>query len=98
MGSADIGFISAITIGGVVGYIVEKVRDSRMGLLGSIGLGILGGLISAWLAGVVRIALYGRLERLLIATAGAVPADPARPASPHISRRCGASGRLNGKV
>jgi uncharacterized membrane protein YeaQ/YmgE (transglycosylase-associated protein family) len=65
------GFIAAIIIGGIAGYIAEKAMDSRMGLLANIGLGILGGLIGTWLAGVVGIAFYGWLGRLIIATAGA---------------------------
>lgn len=65
------GFIGAIIIGGLAGWIAEKAMKSDMGLLSNILLGIAGGLVGAWVAGFIGIAAYGVVGRLLVATAGA---------------------------
>lgn len=65
------GFIGAIIIGGLAGWIAEKLMASRMGLLGNILLGVVGGVVGAWLAGLIGLVAYGVLGRLALATAGA---------------------------
>ena len=64
-------FIGAIIIGGIAGWIAEHVMQSRMGLLGNILLGIVGGMVGAWLAGLGGIVATALPGRLLIATGGA---------------------------
>lgn len=65
------GFLLAILIGGVAGYLAEQIMASSMGLLANIGLGIVGGLIGAAIASAVGLTASGIIGQLLIATAGA---------------------------
>ncbi len=55
MESAGIGWIAAIIIGGIAGWLAEKVTGSRMGLLTNIILGVIGAGIGAWLFGLLGI-------------------------------------------
>ena len=63
--------IVAIILGGIAGWIAEKVMSSRMGLFGNIGLGLLGAFVGAWVFGLLGVAAYGTLGRLVVAVAGA---------------------------
>lgn len=55
MENAGIGWIAAILIGGVAGWLAEKVTQSNMGLLTNIILGMIGAGIATWLFGLLGI-------------------------------------------
>jgi uncharacterized membrane protein YeaQ/YmgE (transglycosylase-associated protein family) len=49
MENNEIGWIAAIIIGGIAGWLAEKVTRSNMGLIANIILGMIGAGIAAWL-------------------------------------------------
>ena len=49
MEDAGIGWIAAILIGAVAGWLAEKVTGSNMGLITNIILGVIGAGIASWL-------------------------------------------------
>jgi uncharacterized membrane protein YeaQ/YmgE (transglycosylase-associated protein family) len=55
MEQAGIGWIAAIFIGGVAGWLAEKVTASNMGLLTNIILGMIGAGVAAWLFGLMGV-------------------------------------------
>ena len=63
--------IGSIVIGGLAGFIAEKLMKSDMGLIANILLGIAGGLIAGWLLPLAGIGIQGLVGSLLAATAGA---------------------------
>lgn len=66
------GWIMAIVIGGLAGWIAERIMRADHGLLKNIVLGILGALIGnfllTWLTGATLTGLIGQL---IVAVAGA---------------------------
>jgi uncharacterized membrane protein YeaQ/YmgE (transglycosylase-associated protein family) len=54
-----IGWIAAIFIGAIAGWLAEQVMKSQMGLLMNILLGIVGAAVASWLFGLVGIS-FGR--------------------------------------
>jgi uncharacterized membrane protein YeaQ/YmgE (transglycosylase-associated protein family) len=68
-----IGWIAAIIIGGIAGWLAEQVMKSQMGLLMNIVLGIVGAAIASWLFGLVGISFGpGWLGYLIAGFIGAV--------------------------
>jgi uncharacterized membrane protein YeaQ/YmgE (transglycosylase-associated protein family) len=57
MEQAGIGWIAAIIIGGVAGWLAEKVTRSNMGLLANIILGVIGAGVAAWLFGLFGVRM-----------------------------------------
>jgi uncharacterized membrane protein YeaQ/YmgE (transglycosylase-associated protein family) len=55
MEEAGIGWIAALFIGGVAGWLAEKVTGSNMGLITNIILGVIGAGIATWLFGLLGI-------------------------------------------
>jgi uncharacterized membrane protein YeaQ/YmgE (transglycosylase-associated protein family) len=55
MEDAGVGWIAAIIIGGIAGWLAEKVTSSNMGLIANIILGIIGAGVAAWLFGLLGI-------------------------------------------
>jgi uncharacterized membrane protein YeaQ/YmgE (transglycosylase-associated protein family) len=55
MEQAGIGWIAAIIIGGIAGWLAEKVTASNMGLLTNIILGMIGAGVAAWLFGLMGV-------------------------------------------
>jgi uncharacterized membrane protein YeaQ/YmgE (transglycosylase-associated protein family) len=51
MENQEIGWIAAIIIGGIAGWLAELFMKSQMGLLMNIVLGIVGAAIASWLFG-----------------------------------------------
>ena len=49
MENAGIGWIAALLIGGVAGWLAEKITGSNMGLITNIILGVIGAGIASWL-------------------------------------------------
>lgn len=67
-----IGWIGALIIGGLAGWIAEKIMNANQGLLMNILLGILGALVLNWLLiAVTGTTLGGWLGQLIVAAAGA---------------------------
>ena len=59
MGDQAIGWIAAIIIGGIAGWLAEKFMKSDMGLLMNIVLGIVGAAVASWLFSLVGISSFG---------------------------------------
>ncbi len=68
-----LGIIGWIIIGGLAGWIAEKVTKSNHGLLMNIVVGIVGGVLGGFLAGILGLQIVsGWLGSLVIATVGAL--------------------------
>ncbi len=66
------GWIMTIIIGGLAGWIAEKVMHSDMGLIGNIILGIIGAvLLNAILVGLFGTTFGGFVGQLIVAVIGA---------------------------
>ena len=64
MGDAGVGWIAAIIIGGIAGWLAEQFMKSSMGLIMNIVLGIVGAAIASAILSYFGIALPGGLDRL----------------------------------
>jgi uncharacterized membrane protein YeaQ/YmgE (transglycosylase-associated protein family) len=71
MGDPAIGWISAIIIGGIAGWLAEQFMKSDMGLLMNIVLGIVGAAIVSAIFSFFGIALGGWLGYLIAGFVGA---------------------------
>ena len=71
-GMDNIGWLLAIVIGGLAGWIAERVTAAKMGLIANIIVGILGALVGGWLATRLDIQYAGFLGNLVVATIGAI--------------------------
>jgi uncharacterized membrane protein YeaQ/YmgE (transglycosylase-associated protein family) len=72
MEDASVGWIAAIIIGGIAGWLAEKVTGSNMGLFANIILGIIGAGVAAWLFSLLGIrAQAGWLGYLISGFVGA---------------------------
>jgi len=67
----QIGWIAAIIIGGIAGWLAEQFMKSQMGLVMNIVLGIIGGAVASWLLGFVGISLGGWIGYLIAGFIGA---------------------------
>jgi uncharacterized membrane protein YeaQ/YmgE (transglycosylase-associated protein family) len=68
-----IGWIGAIIIGGLAGWIAEKVMESKMGIIANIALGIAGAVVlNAILAAFHVIPPTGWLGQLVVGAVGAI--------------------------
>ena len=59
MDDTGIGWIAAILIGGIAGWLAEKITASNMGLIANIILGVIGAGIASWLFGKLGIQVGG---------------------------------------
>lgn len=67
-----IGWFAAIIVGGLAGWIAEKIMKSDMGLIMNIILGILGALVANWLLMmIVGSTLGGWFGQLIVGVIGA---------------------------
>ena len=71
MENQAIGWIAAIIIGGIAGWLAEQFMKSQMGLVMNIVLGIIGAAIASWLFNLVGISLGGWLGYLIAGFIGA---------------------------
>jgi uncharacterized membrane protein YeaQ/YmgE (transglycosylase-associated protein family) len=72
MEAAGIGWIAAILIGGIAGWLAEKVTRSNMGLLANIILGMIGAGVAAWLFNMLGVRMQaGWLGYLISGFVGA---------------------------
>jgi uncharacterized membrane protein YeaQ/YmgE (transglycosylase-associated protein family) len=65
------GIITSILIGGLAGWIAEKVMKFDTGLIMNIVLGIVGAFLGNFLLGLVGVGLGGFLGQLIVAIVGA---------------------------
>ena len=73
LGQPGVGFLMAIIIGALAGWLAEKFTRSDMGLLGNIVMGIIGAVVGNFLLRLVGIGpAYGFIGNLISATIGAV--------------------------
>ena len=68
---ATVGWIAAIVIGGIAGWLAEQFMKSNMGMLMNIVLGIIGAIVANAILGVVGINLGGWLGYLIAGFIGA---------------------------
>jgi uncharacterized membrane protein YeaQ/YmgE (transglycosylase-associated protein family) len=68
---AEVGWIAAIIIGGIAGWLAEKFMKSDMGLLMNIVLGIVGAAIASAILSIFGIALGGWIGYLILGFIGA---------------------------
>lgn len=66
-----VGWIGAIIIGGIAGWLAEMFMKSNMGLLMNIILGIVGAAIASALLGLLGITLAGWIGYLIAGFIGA---------------------------
>lgn len=59
MNDPGIGWIAAIIIGGIAGWLAELVTRSNMGILVNIILGVIGAGVATWLFGLMGIQMQG---------------------------------------
>ena len=71
MGEPATGWIAAIIIGGIAGWLAEQFMKSDMGLLMNIVLGIVGAVIGSAIFNFFGISLGGWLGYLVVGFVGA---------------------------
>jgi len=71
MKDAQVGWIAAIIIGGIAGWLAEQFMKSQMGLVMNIVLGIIGAAVASWLFSLLGISLGGWVGYLIAGFVGA---------------------------
>jgi uncharacterized membrane protein YeaQ/YmgE (transglycosylase-associated protein family) len=72
MENAGVGWIAALLIGAVAGWLAEKITRSNMGLITNVILGVIGAGIASWLFGLLGVRLQpGWLGYLIAGFVGA---------------------------
>ena len=71
MADAEVGWIAAIIIGGIAGWLAEQFMKSDMGLLMNIVLGIVGATIASAIFSFFGIVLGGWIGYLILGFIGA---------------------------
>ena len=66
MDDNGIGWIAAVIIGGIAGWLAEMVTRSNMGVVTNVILGIIGAALATWLFGLLGIRLQGGWLSFLI--------------------------------
>ena len=64
MEEQQVGWIAAIIIGGIAGWLAEQFMKSQMGLMMNIVIGIIGAAVASWLFGLLGITFAGSAIRL----------------------------------
>ena len=72
MDDAQVGWIAAIIVGGVAGWLAEQFMKSEMGILMNIVLGIIGAAIASAILSFFGVHLGGWLGYLIAGFIGAV--------------------------
>jgi uncharacterized membrane protein YeaQ/YmgE (transglycosylase-associated protein family) len=72
LGQPGVGFIMAILVGALAGWLAEKFTRSDHGLLTNIIMGIVGAVVGNFLARMLGIMIYGFWGNLISATVGAI--------------------------
>src|SRR5258705_697853 len=71
MGAAGVGWIAAIIVGGIAGWLAEQFMKSNMGLIMNIVLGIVGAAIASAILSYFGIVLGGWVGYLISGFIGA---------------------------
>jgi uncharacterized membrane protein YeaQ/YmgE (transglycosylase-associated protein family) len=71
MEEAGIGWIAAIIIGGIAGWLAEKFMKSDMGVIMNIILGIVGAIVANFILSLFGVVLGGWLGYLIAGFVGA---------------------------
>ena len=71
MADAEVGWIAAIIIGGIAGWLAERFMKSDMGILMNIVLGIVGAAIASAILSFFGIVLGGWIGYLVLGFIGA---------------------------
>jgi uncharacterized membrane protein YeaQ/YmgE (transglycosylase-associated protein family) len=71
MEDQQVGWIAAIIIGGIAGWLAEQFMKSPMGLLMNIVLGIIGAAVASWLFGLLGVSFGGWIGYLIAGFVGA---------------------------
>src|SRR2546428_13117534 len=71
MEEQQIGWIAAIIIGGIAGWLAEQFMKSQMGLVMNIVLGIIGAAVASWLFDFLGITFGGWIGYLIAGFIGA---------------------------
>ena len=72
MDDTSIGWVAAIIIGGIAGWLAELITRSNMGIIANIILGIIGAGLATWLFGLMGIRMQaGWLGYLISGFVGA---------------------------
>jgi uncharacterized membrane protein YeaQ/YmgE (transglycosylase-associated protein family) len=72
MEEAGIGWIAAIIIGGIAGWLAELITRSNMGIFANVVLGVIGAGLATWLFGLMDIRMQaGWLSFLISGFVGA---------------------------
>jgi uncharacterized membrane protein YeaQ/YmgE (transglycosylase-associated protein family) len=72
MNDTEVGWIAAIIIGGIAGWLAEQFMKSNMGLIMNIVLGIVGAAVASTIFSFLGINLGGWLGYLIAGFVGAV--------------------------
>jgi uncharacterized membrane protein YeaQ/YmgE (transglycosylase-associated protein family) len=67
----EIGWIAAIIIGGIAGWLAEQFMQSRTGVLMNILLGMVGAAIVSWLFSLLGVTFAGWIGYLIAGFIGA---------------------------
>jgi uncharacterized membrane protein YeaQ/YmgE (transglycosylase-associated protein family) len=59
MDDTGIGWIAAIIIGGIAGWLAEKITASNMGIIANIIIGVIGAGIASWLFAKLGVSIGG---------------------------------------
>ena len=59
MEEQGIGWLAAIIIGGIAGWLAEMITRSNMGIFTNIILGIIGAALATWLFGLMGVRMQG---------------------------------------
>jgi uncharacterized membrane protein YeaQ/YmgE (transglycosylase-associated protein family) len=71
MEDAQVGWIAAIIIGGIAGWLAEQFMKSDMGMIMNIILGIVGAAVASFLFGLIGIRFGGWVGYLVAGFIGA---------------------------
>lgn len=67
-----LGFFMSILIGGIAGFIAEKIMKAEMGLIANILMGIIGAVFLNWILGALGyVSDGGALAQCIVAVVGA---------------------------
>jgi uncharacterized membrane protein YeaQ/YmgE (transglycosylase-associated protein family) len=72
LGQPGVGFLMAIIIGALAGWLAEKFTRSDMGLFANIIMGIIGAVVGNFLLRLLGIGVTGFFGNLISATVGAI--------------------------
>ena len=72
MDDAQVGWIAAVIVGGVAGWLAEQFMKSDLGLLMNIVLGIIGAAVASFILNIFGVPLGGWIGYLISGFIGAV--------------------------